>query len=420
MNIAIIGSGPSSFYAAQMLSNMDNTRVDIIEKLFAPYGLVRYGVAPDHQKTKNIIKLFNRILEKENVNFFGNIHVSNDITLDFLSDIYDAVIIATGASLDKTLNIQGEELLGVYGSGEFVGWYNDNPEFDYLNPNLSCNTAVIIGNGNVALDCARILSKTETELHGSDISRKTLNLLSKSNIKKIYVIGRRGPKEAKFTISELREFKELKKFSAKLNYSREEIINFINDTDLDTRVKKNLEVFSEFYDTHQKDNQIIFDFFKTPLEILGDEKVEGIKVIDASKKEKVIETNFIIKAIGYKSSKINNFKMDANENFLFNKQGFITKNIYTTGWASCNSTGVIGTNKSRAIDTVNNLIKNTKSNKTNSTYNLKKKITENNIRYITKDHWKVIDKIEEENAMKYFAREKFRDINSVLEILDTN
>ena len=194
MNIAIIGSGPSAFYAAQYLSNNDVNNVDIIEKLFAPYGLVRYGVAPDHQKTKNIIKLFNRVLEKKNVNFFGNIFITKDISLDYISNIYDAVILATGASDDKLLGIKGESLYGVYGSGEFVGWYNDNPLYKDLNPKLDCETAIIIGNGNVALDCARILAKQEEELEGSDISSKNLNLLNSSSIKKIHVIGRRGPK----------------------------------------------------------------------------------------------------------------------------------------------------------------------------------------------------------------------------------
>ena len=238
MNVAIIGSGPSAFYAAQSLSNHDNINIDILEKLFAPYGLVRYGVAPDHQKTKNIIKLFNRVLDKKNVNFFGNIFITKDISLDFISDIYDAVIIATGASEDKKLGIRGENLKGVYGSGEFVGWYNDNPIYKDLNPNLETNTAVIIGNGNVALDCARVLAKQKEELEGSDVSSKNLNLLSKSNIKRIHIIGRRGPKEAKFTISELREFLELRDFSVKVNFSRDKLKELLKDEMIDTRVKK--------------------------------------------------------------------------------------------------------------------------------------------------------------------------------------
>ena len=221
MNIAIIGSGPSAFYAAQYLSNDEKVKVDIIEKFFAPYGLVRYGVAPDHQKTKNIIKLFNRILERKNVDFFGNINVSKDISLNFLSKNYDAVLIATGASKDKLLNIKGESLKGVIGSSEFVGWYNDNPDFKGLSPNLNSNNVVIIGNGNVALDCARILSKTEEEFNGSDISKENLKVLTNSNIKNIYIIGRRGPKEAKFTIAELREFKDINEYSVSINFSRE-------------------------------------------------------------------------------------------------------------------------------------------------------------------------------------------------------
>ena len=230
-------------------------------------------MAPDHQKTKNIIKLFNRVLEKDNVNFFGNINVSKDISLDFLSKNYDAVLLATGASEDKLLNINGEEKVGVYGSAKFVVWYNGNPEHSDLEPNLKSKNAIIIGNGNVALDCARILAKTKDELHGSDISEKNLNLLSNSKIDKIYIIGRRGPKDAKFTISELREFKEVKDYSTLINFPRETLKRFINDSTIDTRVKKNLEVFDEFYDKaiHAKNQQqAMSNYYKADSILIAD------------------------------------------------------------------------------------------------------------------------------------------------------
>ncbi len=420
MNIAIIGSGPSAFYAAQSFSNDEKVNVDIIEKFFAPYGLVRYGVAPDHQKTKNIIKLFNRVLERTNVNFFGNINVSNDISLDFLSENYDAVLIATGASKDKFLNIEGELQNGVLGSAEFVGWYNDNPEFTNLSPNLSSNNVVIIGNGNVALDCARILSKTEEEFNGSDISEKNLKLLANSNINKIYVIGRRGPKEAKFTISELREFKEIKEFSTSINFSRDSLKTFIDDQTIDTRVKKNLEVFNDFYDMEKKQKEIIFDFFKSPIEIYGNGKVEGIKLKDKNGDFFDIQSNLIIKAIGYRATSIDNLKMDNSNNFLLNNNGHINKNIFTTGWASSPSVGVIGTNKGQALETVKTILSQITHTKKNSTQKLKEEIIKNKINYITKNEWATINLREEDQAMPNFVREKFNDINIVLEILNKN
>ena len=420
MNIAIIGSGPSAFYAAQSLSNHDNINIDILEKLFAPFGLVRYGVAPDHQKTKNIIKLFNRVLDKKNVNFFGNIFITKDISLDFISDIYDAVIIATGASEDKKLGISGENLKGVYGSGEFVGWYNDNPIHKALNPNLETNAAVIIGNGNVALDCARVLAKQKEELEGSDISRKNLNLLRKSNIKRIHIIGRRGPKEAKFTISELREFLELKEFSVKVNFSRDKLQGLLNDEMIDTRVKKNLELFDEFYNQSHKEKEIIFDFFKSPKEFIGENNLEGINFANSNHEEQIIKSGLVIKAIGYKVSKIDGIELDKTNNFYLTKEGHIAKNLYATGWAADNSIGVIGTNKGRAIDTVRKILSEVKPVKLNSTQKLKENCREKKINYISKDMWKSIDKFEEENAMPKFVREKFTSIDSALKILNNN
>ncbi len=420
MNIAIIGSGPSAFYAAQSFSNNERLKVDIIEKFFAPYGLVRYGVAPDHQKTKNIIKLFNRVLEKDNVNFFGNINVPKDISLDFLSENYDAVLIATGASDDKLLNIEGENIEGVYGSAEFVGWYNDNPEYSKLEPNLNSKNVIIIGHGNVALDCARILAKTNEELYGSDISKKNLKILSNAKIENIYVIGRRGPKEAKFTISELREFKDINDFSIKFKYPRELLKNFIDDETIDTRVKKNLEVFNEFYDNDKKSKEIIFDFFKSPIEIIGNQKVEGIKLKDQNGDTHYIQTNLIIKAIGYKATSIGNLKMDETNNYLFNIEGHINNNIFTTGWASSPSVGVIGTNKGRALNAVNKILSLVSHSKKNSTEKLKEKMKINKMVFITKDDWDTLDKLEEDNAMKHFIREKFNDINIALDILNKN
>ena len=420
MNIAIIGSGPSAFYAAQSFSNDDKVNVDIIEKFFAPYGLVRYGVAPDHQKTKNIIKLFNRVLEKDNVNFFGNISVSKDISLDFLSENYDAVLLATGASEDKLLNIKGEEKVGVYGSAKFVGWYNGNPENSDLEPNLNSKNAIIIGNGNVALDCARILAKTKDELHGSDISEQNLNLLSNSKIDKIYIIGRRGPKDAKFTISELREFKEVKDYSTFINFPRETLKKFINDSTIDTRVKKNLEVFDDFYDKDKKTKEIIFDFFKHPIEIYGEQKAEGIKLKNQNGELLDIKSNLIIKAIGYKVKPFDNLQMDKSNNFLLNNDGHINKNIFTTGWASSPSVGVIGTNKGRALETVKKILSLTVHTKKDSTEKLKEKIITNKLVFISKEQWKTLDKIEESNAMPNFVREKFNNVNIALDILKKN
>ena len=239
MNIAIIGSGPSAFYTIQsLLRESINVQIDIFEKHPAPFGLVRYGVAPDHQKTKNITRLFAKYLSEGTVNFYGNINIGKDIDISFLSAIYDVVIISTGSADDRILNIEGSELIGVYGSSEFVGWYNGNSEHEYLKPDLATNNAVIIGNGNVALDCARVLAKTYDEFYGSDITDYSLIELKKSKVENIFVIGRRTPKDSKFTIAELRELGNLKNYTPTVNCKSNTLEAILKDKEIDTKVKK--------------------------------------------------------------------------------------------------------------------------------------------------------------------------------------
>ena len=205
IKIAIIGSGPSAFYTIQNLLKADiNCEIDIIEKIFSPYGLIRYGVAPDHQSTKNVIRVFERALLNENVQYFGNVEVNKTPSIEQLTNIYDAVVIATGMSKYRSLNINENEIKVCYGATEFVNWYNGHPHYKELNPNLNTKTAVIIGNGNVAIDCARLLVKNKEELQNSDITSYAHKALLNSKIEKVYIIGRRGPLDAKFTTVEIR------------------------------------------------------------------------------------------------------------------------------------------------------------------------------------------------------------------------
>ena len=189
LKIAIIGSGPSAFYTAQSLikKNID-CEIDIIEKLFCPYGLIRFGVAPDHQSTKNVSRVFERVLNDPKVEFFGGIEINESPTVNEIMEIYDAVIIATGMAKDRELNINEKNKTGYFGATEFVNWYNGHPEYQDLNPNLNTNSAIIIGNGNVAIDCARILVKTIKELQDTDITKEALSALKNSSIKNVYII----------------------------------------------------------------------------------------------------------------------------------------------------------------------------------------------------------------------------------------
>ena len=212
IKIAIIGSGPSAFYTAQSLLKEEiECEIDIIEKLFCPYGLIRYGVAPDHQSTKNVIRVFERTLGNPDVEFFGGIEINNSPSIEDLMSLYDAVVITTGMAKDRSLdiNINERNLDGYYGATQFVNWYNGHPEYKNLNPNLDTDTAIIIGNGNVAIDCARLLVKSPKELENSDITEYAQKAITNSAIKQVYIIGRRGPLDAKFTTVEIREMGEL-------------------------------------------------------------------------------------------------------------------------------------------------------------------------------------------------------------------
>ena len=222
------------------------------------------------------------------ISFYGNINIGKDIDISFLSDLYDVVIISTGSANDRTLSIKGSELNGVFGSSEFVGWYNGNFEHEYLKPNLATNNAVIIGNGNVALDCARVLAKTYDEFYGSDITDYSLIELEKSKVENIFVIGRRTPKDSKFTIAELRELGNLNNYTPTVNCKSNTLENILKDTEIDTKVKKNIELLLSFKNLNNiKKNKIVFDFLLTPYKINGKEKVESITF----KKSKIVRGN---------------------------------------------------------------------------------------------------------------------------------
>ncbi|MDC0651899.1 FAD-dependent oxidoreductase [Alphaproteobacteria bacterium] len=428
MNIAIIGSGPSAFYTIQsfLRENID-IKIDVFEKHPAPYGLVRYGVAPDHQKTKNITRLFSKYLSEDKVKFYGNINIGIDLEVSFLSAIYDAVIISSGSSNDKNLDIVGSNLKGVYGSGEFVGWYNGNPLHEKLNPDFNTKNAVIIGNGNVALDCARVLAKTNKEFYGSDITEYSLNKLQKSKIENIYVTGRRTPKDSKFTIAELRELGQLDNFLPYVNFEKESLEGILRDSGLETKVKKNIEVLLNFKGLNNKEkNKVIFNFLYTPYKINGDNKVDSItfkknKIVannlEITDETETIKTNLIISAIGYKVNPIRGIELDPTKSFFANDNGHIKGNIYTNGWAAGASVGVIGSNKIGASILAKKILHETKSKKIKSNEKLLSYLENNNIRYINKTGWSKIEDIENKQASENFLRKKMVNIEEIFQVL---
>ena len=350
--IAIIGAGPAGYFAAQALQNLQSDdlqfQIDLIERLPTPWGLVRSGVAPDHPKIKSVSKVFEKIATAGNVNLFGNIEVGSDIAIETLQEKYDAIVIATGASVGKKLGIPGEELTGNLSSAQFVPWYNGHPDFADLNVPLDCDTAVVIGAGNVAMDVARMLALDPTELDPTDTADHAIAALKLSKIRKVFICARRGPEFAAFTAPELRELKDLEHTNVVINKKEIADAIFRVGENPEKHVKSNLDAMALLADRPQTNHErtMQFEFGWVPTSIEGSGKVKEIIFNDGKER---IECGLVISAIGYTSKSI------AGVEFK-NQDGFIAGNTYVVGWAKRGPSGVIGTNKSDAADVMNLLV----------------------------------------------------------------
>src|SRR5206468_220617 len=280
-HFAVVGSGPAGFYTAEALEKAygGQARIDILDRYAVPYGLIRFGVAPDHQSLKAVSKRYDKVAESDGVDFIGNVTVGRDASVAELLDLYDAVILAVGAPHDRKLGIPGEDLPGVVGSGEFVGWYNGHPEFADLDPFLNGTHAAVVGAGNVALDCARILSKTRHEFEGSDIVGHALDALDGSAIRTVTILGRRGPHQIAMTPKELGELGHLEAASPVVDAA--DFPPLEADDALEPGHRKSITILRGFAATPldpAKPKRMVFDFFAKPLRIEGEAKAERIIV----------------------------------------------------------------------------------------------------------------------------------------------
>ena len=431
-SFAIVGSGPSGMYAADaLLKKFPSCRICVFDKIPMPFGLIRYGVAPDHFKTKNTSRQFLRTLELEQVHYLGNVEVGRDISTDELKENFDAVVYAIGAYNDRQLGIKGENLRGVYGACAFVGWYNAHPDFCDLNPMLDGETVAVIGIGNVALDVCRVLTKTRTEMEGSDISTPALDRIQSMPIREVHMFGRRGPIEAGFTPKELGEVRDLERCAAIVDSKQ---LPKKIEGNFDTREKgikeKNLKILNELAEQSkpQKSIKMNFQFYASPIEILGKERVEGIRlerteVIDGKAKStgEVFDVPCcsVITAIGYQADPPEGLKL--NGAILENTNGCINDNIYAVGWAKRGSSGTIPTNgpDSRAvIELLSETLEND-NNKIKGGYDSISKLLEaRNVRTVSINDMKKIQAAEIDNARKNHPWEKFTKIESMLEVLN--
>jgi ferredoxin--NADP+ reductase len=364
--IAIVGAGPAGYFAAQALQNLaDDNRVfeiDMIERLPTPWGLVRSGVAPDHPKIKTVSKVFEKIASQETFRLFANVEIGSDISVAQLQEKYDAVIIATGSSLGKTLGIPGENLRGSLSAATFVPWYNAHPDFVVVDTPLDTDTAVVIGAGNVAMDVARMLALEPSELDPTDTADHAIDAFKKSNIRKVYMSARRGPEHAAFTSPELRELPKLEHTNVIMNKEDIEAAIARAGDAPEKDVKSNLDAMLLIAENPKFDHErtMQFLFQHTPKEILGTDCVEGV-VFSTPNGDVTIKCSLVITAIGYQAQGIEGVPYENGK--VINNDGRVTDNLYVVGWAKRGPSGVIGTNKSDSAAVMELLVEDLKSPK---------------------------------------------------------
>ncbi len=443
LRVAIVGSGPSGFYAAEALFKAKlSLEVDLYERLPAPFGLVRYGVAPDHAKIKNVISLYEKITRDQRFTFYGNINIGRDVNVGDLKKFYDCIIFACGAENERHLGIPNETYYGSHTTTEFVGWYNGHPEYQNRRFDFSHPTAVIVGMGNVAMDVARILCKTVDELKNSDITSHALEVLSLSHVKEIHVIGRRGPVQAAFTPAVIREFGELVDCDVvmdpkylEINASSQEELE---DIEFPSR-KKNFEILKKYSSLKGagKSKKLIFHFLKSPIAVEGAGRLEKLvleqnQLIGKAGHQSVrgvgqmeeIDCGIMFRSVGYWGVPIKGLPFDREEGIFPNQAGRLVDNgkvlpgLYAVGWIKRGATGIIGTNKPDSEETVNNLlvdITNLKGCECPSRGQLEEFLKEKKIRFVNYQDWEKINAAEiKRGEFVGKPREKFTTISEML------
>jgi ferredoxin--NADP+ reductase len=426
-HVAIIGSGPAGYYTAEALQKLygEEVAIDMIDKMPVPYGLIRFGVAPDHQSIKAVYRRYEKVALSDNVRFCGNVLVGRDVSIPELLALYDAVILATGAPNDAPLEIPGGDLPGVIGSAGFVGWYNGHPEFAGLAPPLEIETAVVIGNGNVALDVARILAKTPAEFVGSDIVAHAFGALGNASIRTIHILGRRGPHQIAMTPKELGELGHLE--AAVPQVDLEDFPPEMDDALLEPGQRKSVTHLREFASLPPgKPKTIIFDFFAKPVRIEGDGKVERIIVEKTKLDERGaavgtgeqygIDCGLVVTCIGYKTPPIEGVPYEQDRGRFANHDGVIGNGLYAVGWARRGPSGTIGTNRPDGYEVAETIAADLASvtGRKEGRPGLDKLLASRNVDLVTFRDWQRIEAAEAARAREGSPREKFVAIEEML------
>ncbi len=431
VSIAIVGAGPGGFYtAAALIKSGPDCRIDMIEALPAPYGLIRGGVAPDHQRTKAVTRTFAKIAAHERVAYFGCVRLGRDVSLAELRDRYDAVVLALGAPLDRKLAVSGGDLPGVYGAASFVGWYNGHPDFADLAPDLNVKRVCVIGNGNVALDVARVLVKTPSEMASSDLPDHAAKAIQGAAIQEVAVIGRRGPLQAKFTNKELRELGGLADCLPCTDAEdMPDAVTGVAAGRAKRLAEKNLETFRDFAcrEAAERRKRIRFFFNARPAEVLGEGRVEGLRLertrLRDGRAQGTGETfdlscGLVVSAIGYRMAPLEGVPMDTETGVVRNRDGRVEAGLYVVGWAKRGPTGVIGTNKHDGDAAAAQIALDAGPGGRPGRGALEELLRSRGIRWIDFQDWRRIDAAEIAAAPKGAPRQKLIRINDMLAILD--
>lgn len=425
LSVAIVGAGPSGFYAAGSLLNQRRitVRVDMFDRLPTPYGLVRYGVAPDHAKIKLVTQLFDRTMAASQFRFFGNVQIGKDLSIADLQTHYAARIYATGAQSDRRLGIPGEDLFGSLSATEFVAWYNGHPDYANLELPFPTSSAVVVGVGNVALDVARILSRSAAELANTDIALHAEKALAVSGIRDIYILARRGPAQAKFTLAELKELGELAEADVIIDPA-ELVLDATTAAQVaaDPEAQRNLAHLQALAERPLmgKPRRIHLRFLVSPHEIIGEDgrvtavqieknellvQEDGTVVARGTGQFETIPAGLVLRAVGYRGLPLSGLPYDDRTGTLPNVAGRIidpatkqpVSGDYVVGWAKRGPTGIIGTNKPDSLETVQNLLSDLYSLPPPAVSDpaaIERLLQERGVQFVTTEGWRLIDQAE--------------------------
>jgi ferredoxin--NADP+ reductase len=455
LRVAIIGSGPTGFYTADHLLRQDEVvvSIDMYDRLPTPFGLVRFGVAPDHQKIKSVTKAYERIAANPNFRFFGYVEFGKDIFIEDLKRHYHQIAFTTGAQTDRPLNIPGIDLKGSYAATEFVAWYNGHPDFRDCQFDLTQERAAVIGVGNVAVDVARILCRSVNELKKTDIADYALDALSQSRVKEVYILGRRGPAQAAFTNPEIKELSEMEEADL-IIYPEEAELDDLSreflEKNPDRTTQKKVEMLQTFaaQEPEGKRRRLIVRFLVSPTELLGDGtgEVAAMRLVKNTlyateagtlrprhtDEHETIPVGIVFRSIGYRGVPLPGVPYHEDWGVILNEKGRVLNpeteeplvGLYTAGWIKRGPTGVIGTNKPDAGETVNCMMEDVNKNRTlkpphpdpGSVVAL---LHERQPRYFTFDDWLRLDEIERARGKaEGRPRVKFTTVQEMMEALN--